>query len=100
MLPSRFLPIVIVLAASAQTPYRAPRDAYAHPNLNGIWQALDGPNWDLEPHAAGAGTVPALGADGAIPPGMGVVEGGSIPYLPGAVEKKKQNFANRLKLDP
>ena len=41
-----------------------------------------------------------LGAEGAEPPGIGVVEGGEIPYLPAALAKKKENFANRLKLDP
>jgi hypothetical protein len=31
---------------------------------------------------------------------MGVVVDGEIPYLPAALEKKKQNFANRVELDP
>jgi hypothetical protein len=31
---------------------------------------------------------------------MGVVVGGEIPYLPAALAKKKENFANRAKLDP
>jgi hypothetical protein len=29
-----------------------------------------------------------------------VVEGGAIPYKPDALAKKKENFANRWKLDP
>ena len=37
---------------------------------------------------------------GSVPPGIGVVEGGEIPYKPEALAKKKENFANRLKLDP
>jgi hypothetical protein len=41
-----------------------------------------------------------LGATGAVPPGLGVVEGGELPYLPEAAAKKKENFANRLALDP
>ena len=41
-----------------------------------------------------------LGAAGAIPAGLGVVEGGALPYKPEALAKKKENFANRLKLDP
>ncbi len=32
--------------------------------------------------------------------GLGVVEGEEIPYLPEALAKKKENFANRLTLDP
>ena len=29
-----------------------------------------------------------------------MVEGGEIPYLPGALEKQRENFANRFELDP
>jgi hypothetical protein len=92
------------VSSKAQAPaaqaYRAPRTPDGKPNLNGIWQALNEANWDLEPHAAAQGTVLALGAQFSIPPGIGVVDGGSIPYKPEALAKKKENFANRLKLDP
>ena len=44
--------------------------------------------------------MPALGAAGAIPPGLGIVEGGPLPYQPAAAAKKKENFENRLTLDP
>jgi len=86
-------------AAAPQT-YRAPRTADGRPNLNGVRQALNEANWDLEPHAAAQGPVFALGAQHSIPGGIGVVEGGSIPYKPEALAKKKENFANRLKQDP
>ena len=86
-------------AAQAQT-YRAPRTADGKPNLNGIWQALNEANWDLEAHAASQGAVLALGAQFSVPPGVGVVEGGAIPYKPEALAKKKENFANRMKEDP
>jgi len=86
-------------AAQAQT-YRAPRTADGKPNLNGIWQALNEANWDLEAHAASQGPVLALGAQFSVPPGVGVVEGGAIPYKPEALAKKKENFANRMKEDP
>jgi len=56
--------------------------------------------WDLEDHSAQPGPVLQLGAIGAIPAGRGVVEGGAIPYKPAALAKKKENLANRLKLDP
>ena len=81
-------------------PYRAPRTPDGKPNLNGIWQALNTANWDIQGHAARAGLVVALGAEGAVPPGLGVVEGNEIPYLPAAVVKKKENFKNRLTADP
>jgi hypothetical protein len=93
--------LLAVLPVAAQTqPYRAPRTADGKPNLNGIWQALNEANWDIEGHAAGMGRVTALGAADSIPPGLGVVEGGPIPYLPGAAAKKKENFEKRLTLDP
>src|SRR5688572_15989619 len=85
-----------VVPGSGQTPaYRAPRTAGGRPDLNGIWQSLNTANWDLEGHAASVGPVPELGAAYAVPPGLGVVEGGPIPYQPWALEKRKQNFANR-----
>ncbi len=73
-----------------------------HPNLNGIWQVMNSANWDLEPHdAAQANADPAeLGAIGAEPPGLGVVEGGTIPYLPAAVKQRDDNHAAAPKADP
>ncbi len=79
---------------------RAPRTAAGHPDLNGIWEALNAANWDLEDHSAGPGTMWETGAIGAIPAGQSVVEGGTIPYLPAALEKKKHNFENRRTDDP
>src|ERR1700689_2266088 len=84
----------------AQPAYHAPKGPDGHPNLNGIWQSINTANWDLVDHAARPGTVVADGTLSADPGGIGVVEGGEIPYLPAALEKKKKNFENRLKLDP
>src|ERR1700681_471121 len=85
----------------APTPYRAPRTADGKPNLSGIWQALDtAANWDLEDHAARQGPVPALGASFSVPPGIGVVEGGQIPYRPEALAKRNENRANFMTRDP
>src|SRR5258706_4187282 len=95
---------VVLLAAmpgAAQAPaYRAPRTADGKPNLNGIWQALNTADWDLQGHAATRGPVPSLGAVFAVPPGLGVVEGDEIPYLPAAVAKKKANQASWTTLHP
>ncbi len=88
------------LPAAAQAPYRAPRTADGKPNLNGIWEAMNTADWDIEPHSAAAGPVWSLAADFAQPPGIGIVEGDEIPYLPAMREKQKQNFANRFKDDP
>jgi hypothetical protein len=69
------------------------------PNLNGIWQVMNGANWNIEDHPAQEG-YPQLGAIGAIPPGIGVVEGGPIPYKPEAAKKRLENFKNRRTEDP
>jgi hypothetical protein len=101
------------LAGQGQ-PYRAPRTEDGKPDLNGIWQAMNEANYDLEGHNARAamalrpgpyGPVPAapvlaLGAVGAVPPSLGVVEGGEIPYKPEALAKKKENQENWLTRDP
>jgi hypothetical protein len=92
-----FVGIFVLLAVPA---FGQARTSDGKPNLNGIWQAMNTANWDLQGHAAQAGPVVELGATGAIPPGLGVVEGDEIPYLPAAAEQKKKNYADRLKLDP
>ncbi len=105
---------VLALLAQTSPPYVAPRAADGHPDLNGIWQALTTANYDLETHVARPamalregphGPVPAaevlaLGAVGAVPGGLGVVEGGAIPYKPEALAKKKENQENWLTRDP
>jgi hypothetical protein len=91
-------------AGAGQTQYRAPRTADGKPNLNGIWQALNNANYDIEPHPAMGGAPAALGQQigtlGAIPPGVGIVEGGELPYKPEALAQKKQNFEKRFTEDP
>lgn len=69
------------------------------PNLNGIWQVMNTANWNLEDHPAQAGD-PRHGAIGAIPPGLGLVDGGPIPYQPAAAQKRAENFRNRRTEDP
>jgi len=95
------VPVLAVMPAAGQAPaYKAPRTADGKPNLNGIWQALNTANWDLQAHAARPSPVLALGAAGAVPAGLGVVEGNEIPYQPWAAAKKKENAANWLTADP
>jgi hypothetical protein len=90
-----------VALVNAQAPaYRAPRAPDGKPNLSGIWQAINTANYDIEPHSAAPSPVLELGASGAIPAGLGVVEGGALPYRPEALTKRNENRANRLKLDP
>src|SRR5437773_2128972 len=86
-------------APPAQT-YRAPHMADGHPDLNGIWQSFVTANWDLQDHEAQAGPHPEImGALGAGPAGQSIVEGGEIPYQAWALQKKKENFEKRAKVD-
>ena len=93
---------LFAVVGSAQTPaYRAPRTADGKPDLNGIWQALNEADWDLQGHAASQGPVSSLGSVFSVPPSLGVVvDGNEIPYLPAAAAKKKENQSNWVKLDP
>jgi len=102
-------------AHAAAAAYKAPRGPDGtHPDLNGVWQAMNTANWDIEPHAARAALqmrpgpvipvpakeVVALGAVGSVRAGPGVVEGGQIPYTPEARKIRDENRADYLKRDP
>ena len=76
-----------------------PRAWDDNPDLNGVWQAIGTAHWDIQDHPASAGPA-EFGAIGAIPPGLGVVEGNEIPYQPWALEQKQKNFENRYTDDP
>jgi hypothetical protein len=106
--------------------FRAPRAADGHPDLNGVWQAMNAAHYDLEGHAARpalallparpqagvpglaratpvelpAPAVRALGAVGGVPAGESVVVGGAIPYQPWAAEKRREHAASWLERDP
>jgi hypothetical protein len=106
--------------------YRAPRVADGKPDLNGVWQALNTANFDLQAHAArpalsllpapGRSGVPGLvratpvalpapavrplGAVGGVPAGESVVVGGEIPYRPEALAKRQENAREWLQRDP
>lgn len=99
--PAAAMLMLAIIPAGAQTaPYRAPRAADGHPDLNGVWEALNSANWDIEDHSPQQGPLWQLGAIGAEPAGMTVVEGGAIPYKPEALAKSKANFENRRTNDP
>jgi len=67
----------------------------SQPDLNGLWQALNEANWDIQAHAAQGGP-PQFGALFSAPAGPGIVEGNELPYQPWALAKKKENFDNRF----
>jgi len=95
--------------------FEPPRLSDGTPNLNGIWQALNAAHYDIEPHiarhamelrAGPQGPLPsanvlALGAVGAVPGSLGVIDGGgAIPYTPEARALKEENQANWSDRDP
>jgi hypothetical protein len=107
------------LQVSAQEKsYTAPRTTEGVPDLNGIWQALNTANYDIQSHPArpALALIPAsprpatpgldrathveLPAPAVRPLGAGIVEGGEIPYQPWAVAKKKENADHWLERDP
>jgi hypothetical protein len=86
-----------------------------HPDLNGVWQVLNTANYNIEAHPAqsalqlrpgpyvpvpDAGVV-ALGAIGAVPAGIGIVQGdGKIPYTEDALALRDENRAKAVENDP
>ena len=99
---------------SAAGPEVLPRVA-GKPDFNGIWEANNTANWDLQNHQARpmvaqqgltpgsqvlAAPVVALGSLGWVPGGQGVVEGDEIPYKPWAAARKKENLEHWIDRDP
>src|ERR1700685_4778220 len=97
---SAFLFLSVSMLYGQSAGYKAPRMPDGHPNLNGIWEAVNRANWNLQDHPAYPGPMWELGAIAAVPAGKGVVQGNDIPYKPDAAAKKQQNFKNRRTDDP
>jgi hypothetical protein len=87
-------------STAGESGYQVPRTADGIPDFNGIWQAVNTANWDLQGHAASQGKVVALGAAFSVPGGLGVVDGDEIPYQEWALAKKNENAAAWLTRDP
>lgn len=96
----------LLVAAGTQAAHAQQLDRPAtigtHPNFNGVWQALNTANWNLEAHSAEPlDDFWRLGAIAGIPAGKSMLRGGgTIPYLPDALAKRDENRANWPKADP
>ena len=111
---AQFLILLIPFLAFASDKEIFSKGPGGKPDLNGIWQVFNTANYDLEAHSAKAAMsmvegpvvpipnqkVVLLGAVGSVPAGLGVIEGGEIPYRPWALKKKKENQKNWLERDP
>lgn len=103
-------------ATAAPATYRAPRIPGTDiPDFNGVWRVLNTANYNIEAHPASAAlqlragpyvpvphaSVVALGAIGAVPAGLGIVQGdGKIPYTEEALKLRDENRARAVELDP
>ena len=92
----------LVPSEAQQAKNNNPAKISGHPNMNGVWQAINSAYWNLEDHSAsGLSQFWQLGAIAAIPAGQTVVDGdGKIPYLPAALAKRDENRAGWPKTDP
>ena len=103
-----FIAVALVAASAASACRRASRPAAAaftrmpdgKPNLNGVWAASNTANWNIQTHQARPGSVAALGAAFSVPGGLGVVEGGQLPYKPEALAQRDANGAKWMANDP
>ena len=105
--------------AAEEEPAMAPvprLEGTEQPAIHGVWQAFNEVEYNLEGQAAQAavvlhegvpngGPVPhapvlALGALGGVPPSLGAVVGGTIPYRAEALVQRDDNRANALTRDP
>lgn len=91
---------VVATLAPAQPLSDFPRTPSGQPDFSGVWQSINTAHWNLEPHVSDYPVLDALGAQFAVPPGPGVVDGGRIPYRPEAIAQRNANFAKRLDEDP
>jgi len=92
---------LLVSATSFAQLNEVPRTPDGKPDFSGIWQAITSAHWDIEPHIAAYGQVPErLGALTAVPAGLGIVEGGDIPYTEVARRLRDENKLNTLERDP
>ena len=91
--------VALATQAHAQAPSDIPRLSNGKPSFSGVWQAITTANWNIEAHGASPGP-PGYGALLATPPGLGIVDGGEIPYLPEAAAQRQRNYENRWTEDP
>lgn len=93
--------LLLAIACSATAAVADVPRVQGKPDLNGIWQAMNTADWNLEAHSAQKiDAAWQLGALFSIPAGKSVVVGDKIPYLPEALKEREQFRAEWPKSDP
>lgn len=109
-----FAMLAAMMAGTVAAQYEPPRTADGKPDFSGVWQVLNTANNSLEAHQGRAAQVlregpvvpvpvkelVALGATGAIPASIGVVDGDVIPYKKDALKQREENRRNWITADP
>jgi hypothetical protein len=81
--------VLLPPAIAVAQDYTPPRTSDGHPDLQGIWQAVNTANFNIQDHSAEVD----------VPAGQGVVVGNDLPYQPWALAQREQNRENRLRDD-
>ena len=91
-----FVSLAVTPVSGQQAPaYRAPRGADGHPDLNGIWQALNEANWDLEMHMARPALQTRPGPYGPVPAAP-VLAFGAVGAVPEGFSRHAHDHAGRV----
>lgn len=98
---SSLITIVCLAGCTPRSDTLRPDRINGHPNINGIWQAMNTANWDIEGGSAqDFEKFWQLGALFARPAGQSVVEEGTLPYTPSGLRERERNLAGWPKSDP
>ncbi len=102
MAPFAAWAVLLLLAAAQRSApsYKAPRTADGKPNLNGIWQALNTANWDLQGHSRQARQHPGAGRKAPSRAALAWSRAAKSPTCPPRWSKRKRNCEHRHNEDP
>jgi hypothetical protein len=81
---------LLLVSPSYGQAYDSPKNLWGQPDLQGIWQATNSINYDIQDHEARMG----------VPAGYGVVIGNDLSYRSQASNQRRVNYDNRETLDP
>ena len=71
-----------------------------HPDLNGLWQAINTAHWDIQDHSAQPAPVLAWAPGARSRPGAAWSKATRSRTRPWALAKKQENYKKRMTVDP